>query len=94
MSQELSEKTLENTVYKHQRTGRLYAFVVKAKLETSGEEVVVYRSLKSGRIWVRPSVEFFDGRYALATVARTFDDTSGGLRHSQVAGLGWASAQR
>ncbi|MCY0388005.1 DUF1653 domain-containing protein [Robbsia sp. Bb-Pol-6] len=68
MSHVLSEKLSENTVYKHQRTGRLYSVVTRAKLEMSGEEVVVYQSLKSGRIWVRPSAEFFDGRYAPTSV--------------------------
>ncbi|MGI4860491.1 MAG: DUF1653 domain-containing protein [Janthinobacterium lividum] len=85
---------MENTVFKHQRTGRLYAFVLKAKLEASGEEVVVYRSLKSGRTWVRPSAEFFDGRYALATAAQKLEEAPNELMHTQNLGMGWASTHR
>jgi hypothetical protein len=51
------------TTYKHLRTNRIYALLMHASDKTTGEEVVVFQSVKTGRIWIRPSREFFDGRY-------------------------------
>ena len=50
-------------MYKHLRTNRIYCLLMRASDKTTGEEVVVFQSVKTGRVWIRPSREFFDGRY-------------------------------
>lgn len=47
--------------YRHFKGG-LYAKLLTGYLESAGmegEEMTVYRSLENGRIWIRPSGEFF-----------------------------------
>jgi len=51
------------TTYKHVRTNRIYCLLMHASDKATGEEVVVFQSVKTGRVWIRPSQEFFDGRY-------------------------------
>jgi hypothetical protein len=46
--------------FKHRKSGNLYEFVCYAKMEATGELVVVYESPGLGGIWVRPAAEFFD----------------------------------
>ena len=50
-------------LYKHVKTEGLYYTITEATLETTGELVVVYRSISDGHDWVRPADEFFDGRF-------------------------------
>ena len=54
-----------NAMYKHLQTGRIYCLLMHASDKTTGEEVVVYQSVKTSRVWIRPSREFFDGRYVV-----------------------------
>lgn len=46
-------------IYKHYKTGNLYELVAEAKHSETQEELIVYKSLKTGEIWVRPRVMFF-----------------------------------
>jgi hypothetical protein len=50
----------KSEVYVHMKTGGLYVVLTDAELETDLSRVVVYKSLKDGRIWVRPASEFYD----------------------------------
>jgi hypothetical protein len=50
---------IKNRVYKHFKGG-LYLVVDVAKHSETGEKMVVYRSLKTGELWVRP-IEMFLG---------------------------------
>lgn len=50
---------VKNRVYKHFKGG-LYLVVDVAKHSETGEKMVVYRSLKTGELWVRP-IEMFLG---------------------------------
>lgn len=55
-------------IYKHVKTGGLYQVIEwNAKQEATLDEVVVYRNLASGLVWVRPYVEFLDGRFKCLT---------------------------
>jgi len=46
--------------YRHTKSGNLYEVISKeAKHSETLEEMVVYRSLKDGRVWVRPGHLFF-----------------------------------
>jgi len=55
-------------IYRHEKTGGLYAYVTDALIEASQLPVVVYRSCRDGVHWIRPHAEFHDGRFALTTM--------------------------
>lgn len=50
----------QSEVYVHLKTGGLYVVLSDAELEADLSRVVVYKSLKDGRVWVRPASEFYD----------------------------------
>lgn len=50
------------TYWQH-RKGGLYEVLHHAVNEADLRPVVVYRSLKDNKIWVRPMGEFYDGRF-------------------------------
>ena len=54
-----------NSIWKHLKTGREYAVIVLAEMESDETEVVVYErhGCYDGHIWVRPLSEFMDGRF-------------------------------
>lgn len=52
-------------LYRHRKTGGLYTLLFEAILEKNLERVVVYRCTETGKLWVRPYKEFFDGRFEL-----------------------------
>lgn len=47
-------------IYKHFKTGNLYELLHIGKHSETQEEVVVYRSMKTGEVWVRPRKMFFE----------------------------------
>lgn len=49
---------IEKHVYEHIKTGGLYRIKQTARLEADGCPVVVYESLETGEVWVRPTAEF------------------------------------
>lgn len=60
--------TPEPTFWKHVKSGGIYVVLVyDATREHDLEPVVVYRACADGRIWVRPAIEFFDGRFEIVT---------------------------
>lgn len=51
-------------VWKHLKTGGMYVIVDDSvMLEADLTPCVAYMSLKDGQVWIRPSEEFFDGRF-------------------------------
>lgn len=50
-------------LYRHEKTGGVYQVVCNAKLETTGEPMVVYSNVATGERWVRTAEEFNDGRF-------------------------------
>jgi hypothetical protein len=50
-------------LYRHKKTGRVYRLLDIAVDEKTQNELVVYRSIEDGIIWVRNHHEFFDGRF-------------------------------
>ena len=56
-------QTLPNNLFRHVKTGRAYEVVCTANMEDTQREVVVYRDVLSGKVWVRPHSEFTDGRF-------------------------------
>ena len=51
------------TLWKHSKSEALYQFLHEARQEVDLSHVVVYKSLDTSTIWVRPRSEFFDGRF-------------------------------
>jgi len=50
------------------KSGGIYVVIAhEATREHDLEPVVVYRACSDGRIWVRPAIEFFDGRFEIVT---------------------------
>lgn len=51
-----------NATHRHLKTGGLYTLLFVGVLEKTLEKVAIYQDRK-GVIWVRPTSEFFDGRF-------------------------------
>ena len=49
-------------LYLH-NNGNLYEILSIGLLEISLESMVTYKDVETGIIWVRPTKEFFDGRF-------------------------------
>ena len=50
--------------WRHVKTGRIYEHVAHALREHDQVPMVVYRATdEAARVWVRPAVEFYDGRF-------------------------------
>lgn len=65
---------LPETIYRH-RKGGMYRIIARGFLERDLTPVVIYQSLDNDKYWVRPAMEFDDGRFeALAAL----DETGGG----------------
>lgn len=53
-------------IYRHLKTGGYYALLTHARIEKTEDPVIVYISvLDPTKAWVRPTDEFFDGRFEL-----------------------------
>lgn len=56
-----------DSTWKHKKRGTLYDVIGEATLQVEGPYdmalCVIYRDKDSGRVWVRPATEFYDGRF-------------------------------
>lgn len=50
---------LLNRIYRHYK-GNIYKVIAFARHSETGEEMVVYQSLKNGDLWCRPKTMWFD----------------------------------
>ncbi len=50
-------------LYRHQRSRGVYEVIAVGTLEANLTRVVVYRSIVTSAVWVRPHAEFADGRF-------------------------------
>lgn len=80
-----SMQVTPNLRTRHRKTGGHYRVIGLALIEATHQDVVVYRSEETGQLWVRPLVEFADGRF------ETVDDTPPDAGPS-IAGAGDAPA--
>ena len=54
--------------YRHKKRGSTYQVIGIGDLQSSipieeGTKLVLYKCEEDDRIWVRPAIEFFDGRF-------------------------------
>lgn len=49
--------------WRHVKTGGVYELLMHASDEATKRDQVVYRAAVGGRVWVRPALEFYDGRF-------------------------------
>ena len=54
---------MDKAVWLHVAGGGKYTIVVNANMEGTRDDVVVYRSIVDGSVWVSPFKEFHDGRF-------------------------------
>jgi hypothetical protein len=55
--------------WQHQKSGVVYQVLTDARMEGNAQEMVVYRSEKDGRVWVRPATEFYGVKFKRAADA-------------------------
>lgn len=53
-------KERQGDIYQHVKSEGLYELLYEGRLERDMTNVVVYRYLLDGRVWVRPTHEFYD----------------------------------
>lgn len=51
--------------YKHLKSGKIYKVLFTVIIESDLVPGVVYQSLSTGNVFVRPASEFYDGRFVL-----------------------------
>ena len=49
---------MKGKLYQHYKTKGFYEFIEEGKIESTLENVAIYRRLSTGQIWVRPMSEF------------------------------------
>ena len=52
-------RTITTKYYEHFKTKNIYLFLFFAKHSETQEELVVYQSMKTGKVWARPRAMFF-----------------------------------
>jgi hypothetical protein len=52
-------------IYLHGRSNQKYELIAFGLIEKTMAPAVIYRSLETGLVFVRPHHEFFDGRFGL-----------------------------
>jgi hypothetical protein len=64
------------SIWRHKKRGSEYKIIGQGKLQVSShvaaiddEWVVIYQNMNDGALWVRPSSEFFDGRFEKVTTS-------------------------
>ena len=55
----MSKQILLNRIYKHYK-GNIYKVIAIGKHSETGEDMVIYQSVKNGDVWCRPKAMWFD----------------------------------
>ena len=53
----------KGSMWKHLKTGHVYAVIGSCRLEKTGEPAVLYTRPDDGIVWARVMDEFLDGRF-------------------------------
>lgn len=59
----IANSTETSEIWRHKRTKEMYRIVAVGHIEADHSPCVTYQAVNSGVVWVRPSIEFFDGRF-------------------------------
>ena len=65
-NEKLRAALIDGGKWMHLKTGGVYELIGECRIEATNTLAVLYRSKKDGTIWVRPFVEFYDGRFVRA----------------------------
>ena len=58
------ESTTVGTLWRHKKTGGIYAIFASCQIEATNEPGILYHSINGhGPLWCRPTKEFMDGRF-------------------------------
>ncbi len=63
MTSQLKNPHIDGVYYQHVKTGHIYQVITTGFIEANLTPCVVYRSISSNTVWVRPLEEFNDGRF-------------------------------
>lgn len=74
-------------IWLHKKSDTLYLFLCEATIEATGESVVVYRGLNTGKTWVRPSKEFYDGRFESQVDTMYHKQSTFAISNSQISSM-------
>jgi hypothetical protein len=58
----------QSEIWQHVKSGGLYRVVGECLLEKDLTHLTIYKSLMNGQQWVRPSLEFHDGRFRIVSL--------------------------
>jgi hypothetical protein len=50
-------------IFKHEATNHFYQIIGFGIIEATETHAVIYKDINSSIVWIRPSSEFFDGRF-------------------------------
>lgn len=64
-----SELPVVGTVWRHKKTGGVYAIIGVCRLEATNAPAYLYTSTSNGVVWARDMDEFLDGRFENITPA-------------------------
>lgn len=59
----------ERVIWRHKKRGAAYQIIGHAELQSAGgyleegEPLTIYKSIEDGKLWARPVLEFYDGRF-------------------------------
>lgn len=59
----IDEPITTNNLWRHIKTGGLYEVLMHGTMEADKQDMVIYKAQSDDRVWVRPAIEFYDGRF-------------------------------
>ena len=59
----MTNENLTDDIFRHKKSGGLYKFLGFGLIEETGTHAVIYQDIHSLLVWIRPTQEFFDGRF-------------------------------
>ena len=60
---EKDHNDLTGDIFRHNKNQKLYQVIAFCLIESTGDHAVIYRDVDSKILYVRPTSEFFDGRF-------------------------------
>lgn len=67
MSEPNDAEWTKGSVWRHVKTGKVYAVIGRCRLEATNRPGVLYTRPEDGTVWARDADEFLDGRFERLT---------------------------